>query len=248
MKQKIGNLYKENQDAQGIAFVIGIHGPAGTDVDIDNVSSTFRNDLNFAVWRERDHTCADLACLAKAAASHMYPNYKYLAFYFAGHGGIDANERSFVVPMKLRGEESQQILYIEENILSCFQNVRKRCLFFFDCCLSGKLTEDSKSTQVGSFPSKGDQNSLSKRVFKLRAPVKCLVVYATATGLKSQGDKVYGGLWTRNLCEKLKEPVSLSDILDQTHDIVVEKVKGEQPLHYESCLGAVYLKGTTIIA
>ena len=113
MKQRIANLFKERQECQGIAFVIGIHGPAGTDVDIDNVCSTF-SDLNFAVWRERDITCADLACLVKAAASHKYPSYKYVAFYFAGHGG-SVNGHPFVVPMKLKGDGSQQIL----NRTSC---------------------------------------------------------------------------------------------------------------------------------
>ena len=232
MKQRIANLFKERQECQGIAFVIGIHGPAGTDVDIDNVCSTF-NDLNFAVWRERDITCADLACLVKAAASHMYPSYKYVAFYFAGHGG-SVNGHPFIVPMKLKGDGSQQILFIEQNILSCFKKSRKRCLFFFDCCLVAKSTEDS------------DESPQASKMFKLTAPVKCLVAYATATGYKSQGDKVQGGLWTRTLCAKLKEPLSLSVILDETHDIITSTTD-EQPPHYESCLGSVNLKGNIYV-
>ena len=230
MKQRIGNLFKARPECQGIAFVIGTHGPAGTGVDIDNVRNTFI-DLNFAVWDERDLTCSKLACLVKAAASHMYPCYKYLAFYFAGHGG-SVNGHPFIVPMKLKGDGSQQKLFIEQSILSCFQKSRKRCLFFFDCCLVA--TEDSdKSTQASN-------------IFKLTAPVKCLVAYATATGYKSQGDKVQGGLWTRTLCAKLKEPLPLSAILDETHTIVTS-MTDEQPPHYESCLGSVNLKGNIYV-
>ena len=228
MKRKLKNLFKENQDAQGIVFVIGIYGPAGTDVDVENVSTTF-HALNFAVWRERDLTCADIACLAKAAASENFFGYKYIAFYFAGHGGIDEYKRSFILPLKEDGEER---LFIEENILSYFKDVNKGCLFFFDCCLSSSSSESTQDSQLS--PTKG---------FKLRAPIKCLVAYATSTDHKSQGSKGGGGVWTRNLCERLKEEVSISDILDQTHDAVCKERKGEQPPHYESCLGAVYLKG-----
>ena len=99
--------------------------------------------------------------------------------------------------------------------------------------MSSSSTQTSESTQV----------SLPPKIFKLTAPIKCLVAYATAIGYKSQGDKVNGGLWTCTLWEKLKEQLSLTTILDQTHDVVSEKVEGEQPPHYESCLGAVYLKG-----
>ena len=79
-------------------------------------------------------------------------------------------------------------------------------------------------------------------VFKLPPPVKCLVANVTATG-----DRVGGGFWTRTLCEKLKEPLSLTTILDQTHEVVFEKFEGEQLSHYESCLGTVYLKGNIAI-
>ena len=228
MKQKLKNRFKENKNAQGIVFVIGIYGPAGTDVDVENVSSTF-HALNFAVCRERDLTCAEIACLAKAAASVTFENYKYIAFYFAGHGGIDEYKRSFVLPMKADGKER---LFIEENILSYFKDVNKGCLFFFDCCLSSSSSKSTQDSQPS--PIKG---------FKLRAPVKCLVAYATSTYHKSQGGKVGGGVWTSKLCERLSEKVSLSDILDQTHDAVYDELEGEQPPHYESCLGAVYLKG-----
>ena len=228
MKQKLRNRYKRNRKAQGIVFVIGIYGPAGTDVDVKNISSTFE-DLNFAVMDQTDLTCAEIACLAMAAASEKFVDYKYIAFYFAGHGGIDEYKRSFILPMKTDGKER---LFIEENVLSYFKDVNKGCLFFFDCCLSSSSSESTQDSQPS--PIKG---------FKLRAPIKCLVAYATSTDHKSQGTKDGGGVWTRNLCERLKEELSISDILDQTHDAVYEKLEGEQPPHYESCLGAVYLKG-----
>ena len=92
-------------------------------------------------------------------------------------------------------------LFIEQSILSSFKNSRKCCLFFFDCCLFGNENSE-KSTEAS-------------KMFKLTDPVKCLVAYATATGYKSQGDKFHGGLWTRTLCAKLKEPLPLSAILDE---------------------------------
>ena len=58
-------------DAQGIIFVVGMMfvdksgNHSGTDVDADNIYNTFRNDLNFAVYRDEDPY---LACLVKAAA------------------------------------------------------------------------------------------------------------------------------------------------------------------------------------
>ena len=48
--------------------------------------------------------------------------------------------------------------------------LRTRCLFFFDCCLVAKSTEDI------------DESPQASKMFKLTAPVKCLVAYATAMG------------------------------------------------------------------
>ena len=86
--------------------------------------------------------------------------------------------------------------------------------------MSSSSTQTNESTQV-------DLPSPPTAVFKLRPPVKCLVAYATATGHISQGDNVGGGFWTHTLCEKLKE---LTTILDQTHEVVLRSLKGNNYL------------------
>ena len=231
MKRQIKNMLKANHEAQGIIFVIGILGPAGISVDIENVSSTFKG-LNFVVWEARDYTYADIACLLHAATTTTLPGIKFIAFYYAGHGGIDEYGRSFILPMKEKDGEER--LFIEENILSSFKNARKHCLFFFDCRLSSST-----------------QSSISTLPHPPAKPIHSLVAYATSPGYVTMGDR---GLWTRTLCEKLREPLSLSDILDQTYDVVshdqtygvVSDDRRQLPC-YESNLGAVYLKGNLIV-
>ena len=93
-KQRIKNQYREEDEdnIKGFAFVIGIYGPKGTKADVNLVSSTFEDDLKFAVDRRMDQTCEELACLIKAASAPKmkYPlSCKCIAFYFAGHGGSD---------------------------------------------------------------------------------------------------------------------------------------------------------------
>ena len=63
MKMKIKQRCSDKPNAQGIAFLIGF--PDGT--DDQDLSSTFKNDLSFAVWSKREITCSKLACLVKAA-------------------------------------------------------------------------------------------------------------------------------------------------------------------------------------
>ena len=66
---------------------MGIYGADGTAKDVENVEATFKH-LNFATFLERDPTSAQIASLINAAAACKYPDgYKYIAFYFAGHGG-----------------------------------------------------------------------------------------------------------------------------------------------------------------
>ena len=237
MGQRVKNICKIYPNAQGIIFVIGILDAAGTNVDIDNVSSTFKG-LGFAVFQAIDYTCSDIACLLHIVATikSLPLNYEYIAFYYAGCGGSDEYGRSFIAPMK--ETNTPEILFIEENILSSFKNAsksRRQYLFFFDCCLNS-LTHSSIST-------------LPHPPAKVRPPIHSLVAYATSVGYASLVDQDRGGFWTHILCEKLKEPLSLSDILDQTYDVVSARVKDDrrQLPCYESNLGAVYLKGNLIV-
>ena len=201
---------------------------AGTDVDVDNVSSVFMDELNFAVFIEKDPTCTQLACLVKAAATVRYPlNYKFITFYFAGHGGINDSGSPYVIPMQLKREDGK-VVRVEEDIISAFAGVKQTCLFFFDCCLSGT----------------SQQHSLTQ----VKAPPGCLIAYATNIGHKSTGDKIRGGVWTHYLCKHLRDPqpLSITTILDKTHDDVIKERKDFQPPLFSSSIGEVCLKGTYI--
>ena len=127
--QRIKNRYREvdADNINGFAFVIGIYGPAGTKADVDLVSSTFE-DLKFAVDRRVDQTCEELACLIEAASAPemKYPlSCKCMAFYFAGHGGIDESGKPFILPMQ-KGKDVVERFYIEEDILTFFDLLPKR--------------------------------------------------------------------------------------------------------------------------
>ena len=227
---------------------------SGTDVDADNIYRTFRDNLNFATFFSEDLPCAELACLVKTAAEFdRYPlNYDFIAFYYAGHGGIDSSGREFVLPLQLTGGDTKNVLYIRDNIISPFTcesavlirdryflqsyNKNRKCLFFFDCCLI--FQPDLAVHGI-------------EKVFNLTCPQDCLVAYATSISHMSGGSKTYGGLWTHHLCQRLQNAEPLSTILDRTIDDVkdaqatnIEKDKVTYQLpHYETNAGLIYLKG-----
>ena len=239
--RRIKNRYREADadNIKGFAFVIGIYGPAGTKADVDLVSSTFEDDLKFAVDRRQDQTCEELACLIKAASAPemKYPlSCKCMAFYFAGHGGIDESGKPFILPMQ-KDKDVVERFYIEENILSFFRSspnktkTKKECthLFFFDSCLSAETTCVSSQSTVSLVP-----------------PPQSVIAFATYPGERARGN-TEGGVWTRHLCENLKLPIPITHILARTHDDV--KIEGgDIQLPYQtSCVGEVFLKGINII-
>ena len=243
-KQRIKNRYREADadNIKGFAFVIGIYGPAGTKADVDLVSSTFEDDLNFTVDRRMDQTCEELACLIKAASAPemTYPlSCKCIAFYFAGHGGIDESGKPFILPMQ-KDKDVVERFYIEENILSFFRpfsdlvykkKTKKECihLFFFDSCLSDATTCVSSQSAVSLVPSPG-----------------FVIAHATYPGERASGNSE-GGVWTRYLCKNLKLQLPITDILALTHDDVKKEGGGVQLPYQTSCVGKVFLKGINII-
>ena len=245
-KRKLREKYRDKPEAQGIIFVVAASGnPGGTDVDVDNICKLFRDELNFATYRIENPSCPELACLIKAAAEVRYPlNYKFIAFYYAGHGGIDESCHEFVLP----DGDIKNKLYIKDDIISPLAAFTRyprskshlykdrKCLFFFDCCLNYSPGLDVHGTE---------------KVFNLESPQDCLVAYATSINHKAGGNMTYGGLWTRHLCQRLKTRDLLSAILDRT----VEDVRNDQVTsiekdnityqlpHYVTNAGEVYLKG-----
>ena len=254
-KEKIHRKCQYKPNAQGIIFVVDMlfvgksGNPGGTDIDAANVSTTFSKELNFAVYSGEDLDCAELACLVQAAAEFdKYPlNYDFIAFYYTGHGGIDASSREFVLPLQLEGDDGLNVLYIEDDILSPFRSNSlgfcshkdRKCLFFFDCCLDNKPALSIHGTP------------LQNKDFNLKNPPACLVAYATSVNHESKGNEINGGLWTCHLCQNLRSTDPLSTILERTIDDVVkaqekntkkDQVTYQRP-HYVSDVGLVYLKG-----
>ena len=238
--QRIKNRYREvdADNINGFAFVIGIYDPAGTKADVDLVSSTFE-DLKFAVDRRVDQTCEELACLIEAASAPemKYPlSCKCMAFYFAGHGGIDESGKPFILPMQ-KGKNVVERFYIEEDILTFFRSspkkteTKKECthLFLFDSCLSAGTTCASPQSTVSLVP-----------------PPQSVIAYATYPGERARGNRE-GGVWTRHLCKYLKLPIPITTILARTHEDV-KNDGGDVQLPYQtSCVGEVFLKGINII-
>ena len=178
-----------------------------------------------------DQTCEELACLIKAASERDYPmGYKYIAFYFAGHGGIDEFGRPYILPMK-KGKDITERFYLEENILSPFRpspdkkKPKKRYthLFFFDSCLEGTHASSQKTVSLVPSP-------------------EFVIAHATYPGQLAAG-KEDGGVWTGCLCQNLKRPLSITTILDRTHDEV--KTRLPQWPYHSSCAGELFLKGNS---
>ena len=220
---------------KGIIYIFGISGAAGTDVDVNNIYSTFKNELKFAAFRRENLTCSHLATHIKAAAIYNYPYFcKYKAFYFAGHGGIDQNQQPFFSAVS----EKREVISVQRNILTFFQGTHYKpsdsFMFFFDCCLNSS----QKTT------------THNKKPFTFQTPLRCLVAFATSPGLQSFGSSEGGGRWTSLFCnnlKKVKRGETLTAVLDCTHKAVIENCTKHsqtlQPPQYSSCVGPIYLKG-----
>ena len=136
-KLKIDNLTQEHKFARtkGIIFVVGIFGPDGTAEDVENITSTFK-ELKFAVFSERDLTAEKIACLVQAAAECTFPyKYRYIAFYFAGHGGTDESDKPFIRGLQTDASK-KELLHIDDFIITPWKVLQLTRLFFFDCCQS----------------------------------------------------------------------------------------------------------------
>ena len=205
------------------------------------MSSTF-DELNFAVFSQSNLTSSELVSLLNVASHFVYPlSYKFIVFYFAGHGGVD-NGQAYVLPLQLQETKDPEKVYIEESIVSQFSSEKSPSLQYrfrillFDCCLTT--------------PSTRNDPSIKSEKFSLEARGGCLVAYATSRSYKSEGDMKRGGLWTHHLHQNLKLPLPISIILDRTHDAVkmesIASGRVQEP-NYHSCIGEVYLKGTVIV-
>ena len=214
-RQQIENRTNEPKynGAEGIIFIVGIFGADGTANDVENVSSTFK-ELNFAIYIERDPTSGLIAGLMKAAAVCDYPaRYKYIAFYFAGHGGRDKSGKLFVKGLQL-DKSNPEILHIEEYITEPLKGLRRFTrLFFFDCC---------QTTGNGTpFRDDGDD----RKIQNPKPLPGMLLAYSTSEGQKSFGDITNGGIWTYYLCKNLRENLTIREVLQKTLSSVFRRRK-----------------------
>ncbi len=232
---RIFHAYRERKrelgcSPKGIMFVFGIRGPAGVDIDVEQIYFTFKNHFRFALLIEEDLTFDILEAFIEAAATYEYPAVcNYIGFYFSGHGKIDENSRPafMVVPT----DSAKPLTSASLNWFISYRKEKKeRYMFFFDCCLS--YSNDGTNREI--------------KPFAFDTPPQCIVSFATSPGLPSSGDPVNGGLWTSYFCKylaKMDRGHTLTQVLDITNDVVMRSSEFKQPPHYRSCTGPIYLKG-----
>ena len=220
-QQQIRNHIKgtDYSQAVGIIFIVGIFGADGTEKDVQNVASTFE-ELNFAVYIERDPTSAQIAALMKAAAECGYPdNYKYIAFYFAGHGGRDESGKLFIEGLQLdpRDPSNPEILHIEEFIIEPLKNLNQFSrLFFFDCC----------QTRGNGTPFRNS----GKQAQNPKPHPGILIAYSSSQGEKSFGDRRNGGVWTYYLCKNILKNKKIGEVLEETFNNVIKEKQFQKPM------------------
>ena len=227
----------------GVAIILGIvnkYGPQGTDRDVELIKTTFEN-LKFGVYVVKDPDIDKIAAVIQVASTTIYPtSYKFVAMYYAGHGGSE-DGKGYLIPC---GDNDPRF-YIDEGIVFPFQPSQaphlsdRYRLFFFDCCLK-------TSSEEGKVPVM--QKSDPKQPSFLPPRGQCVVAYATSLEAVSSGDYITGGIWTKALCNNLRYDVPISTILDMTWNDVVEETrqklgKNIQGPHYVSSVGSLFLRG-----
>ncbi len=211
-----------NKKPQGIIFIVGMHDAAGTNVDVDKVQSTFKHtDINFATLTTESPTSAELSALIAAASKYEYPlHYKFIAFYFSGHGGTDKGGANPFVQTLSKGR-----VFIEQSIIQPLRSIEKIRLVFFDCCLS-QPTAGARCVDRGTARN-GDTSSAPPII--PNRPQGEVVAYAVSKGQKAYGNPQTGGEWTRRLCDNILRPDPIVMVLAKTNR-EVQEAGGQQPL------------------
>lgn len=217
----------DKKQPKGIIFIFGMSAEVtGVNKDVEKVTETFEDHLQFACYDVGVTTCSELVNLIIAAVAYKYPRLcKHKCFYFSGHGGIDKNQRPY---FKAVTSIEAEVVLIREDILCQFQHTspNDKFILFFDCCLS----ENNSDNKV-----------LPYKLFE--APPRCFIAYAAQKGYKAYGDKVNGGRWTASLCKHIKEPIGLGEVLGRVNeDLTNQKdIPDLCPPCFESNIGCVDL-------
>ena len=153
----------------------------------------------------------------KAAAECEYPSrYRYIAFYFAGHGGRDESGKLFIEGLQL-DPNNPEILHIEEFIIEPLKNLNQfNRLFFFDCC---QTTGKGTPFRDGGKPAQNPKPHPG-----------ILIAYSSSHGEKSFGDRRNGGIWTYYLCKNILKTEKIGEVLKKTYNDVRKKKHFQKPM------------------
>lgn len=211
MQLKLQNLiYRpESESVQGIVFIIRMFGPNETALDVQNVQSTFKK-LNFAAYVQCDPTAHQIVDLVKAATMCRYTSrYKYICFYFTGHGGRNKNGQLFIKDIQINGYNSV-ILNIEEYIIMPLRSLDSLIrLFFFDCYDKTSGNDSPNHPKVVS----GE-----------------LIVFSSSEKQSSFGIRTNEGNFTNYLCKNLQKNLPLTEVLAITSYQIKHKQIHQEPL------------------
>ena len=228
-KASIQALISGHPGCQGIAFIEEMSSATGSNKDGSKMEKAFEK-LNFAVFRMTNLPANNMKALTQAIAEVKFPIvYKYIAFYFAGHGGINKNGDSFIQAVQ-QGNESDRV-YISKDIINVIQRGQKakRLLFFFDCCMS--LAHNDGKDPPPNINVTGSNT---------------LVARASSFGEKSFGTK-NGGFWTNSLGEHIGDDNLLIAILDVVNSEVRKKYGQHCHVYNTGFDSPINLKGNVVI-
>ena len=193
---------KKNLKKSGLALLVGMitNGPCGVEKDLDTMKDAFE-ELGLAVWQLPDASDMKIASVVETISQYPFPsNYKFIVFYFSGHGGSLDSHTFISTAGDLDDHGQSPRLFIEEAIISPLlpknpkstlsKDVRR--LFLFDCCLTD-------STLRGHAP------VIKKEDVSIPPRGNVLVAYATSmTSLARADPEKGGGVWTRFLAQNMK--------------------------------------------
>ena len=217
--RKIARLFAKEEN--GFAIVIGMKSAKGAQQDADNMEKAFQA-LNFAVLKEIDISLENLRGLIEVASTEYpyneeCPSCKVIAFYFAGHGGCNTDDKK----PYLRATGGRLDV---EAIISPFYPANAeqlgdmKRLFFFDMCL-GKITDHGTRDDDDDEPPDAQPPVLE---YSLPAQGNILVAFSGTIGYKVRGDTSLGGFWTRFLHNNIRKNQDIFLVLADTWNETVQ--------------------------
>ena len=232
---------------QGLMIIVGMKDVLGATIDARNMEEVAL-ELDFAVVKIPSPNASrrQLRAMVEAVREFSFvskaPSCKVILFYYAGHGGSDANKQPFVLTSDSRLNVEEIVSPLEPGSAPNLKDLRR--LFFFDMCLGSLSDPGIRALQP---------KPTTLPVLKYAVPTKgnCLVAFSGSIGYAVRGDGVHGGYWTRHLFENLKENVDIHVVLAKTWKKTVKftseltkekKIPQVQGPSFFSCMGPLNLK------